>query len=60
MTEITEKDIAEFRKLYNEKFGMEIDDQTARKKLSMLVRQMEVVYRPITKSQIDKLTDSNT
>ena len=56
MTEITEWDIAEFRKLYTEKFGMEIDDQTARKKLSMLVRQMEAIYRPITKEQITDIT----
>ena len=56
MTGITKSDIAEFRKLYKERFGKIIDDQTARKKLSMLVRQMEVVYQPITQEQASGIT----
>lgn len=56
---LTDKDIAKFQALYKEKFDIELDKQTARKKLSLLVRQMEVVYQPITKKQLDGLIKSN-
>lgn len=42
-----DKDIAKFKGLYLARFGIEIDDETARRKLSALVKQMEVIYRPI-------------
>lgn len=48
---ITEEDVTEFQQLYKNKLGLEIDRQTARQKLTLLVRQMEIVYQPITKEQ---------
>ena len=53
--DITEKDVKCFQELYKTKFGKEIDAQTARHKLTMLVRQMEVVYQPIKKEQLEEL-----
>ncbi len=53
--QLTEKDIAKFKQLYKEKFDIELDDNDARHKLSLLVRQMEIVYQPITKEQFDEL-----
>ena len=53
--DITEKDVKEFQDLYKSKFGKELDYQTARKKLTMLVLQVKTVYQPITKKQIDDL-----
>lgn len=53
--EITEKDVKEFQDLYKSKFGKELDSQTARKKLTMLVLQVKTVYQPITKEQIEEL-----
>lgn len=52
---LTDSDIAEFKKLYKEKFGIMLDDTEARAGLSKLVRQMEIVYRPITKQQVEEL-----
>lgn len=53
--EITDKDVKEFQDLYKSKFGKELDYQTARHKLSMLVLQMKTVYQPITKEQVEEL-----
>ena len=48
---ITDKDITEFQALYKARFGKDIDSTEARDKLSKLVRQMEIVYQPITKKR---------
>lgn len=53
--ELTKSDIAKFKKLYKEKFDIELDDITARQKLALLVRQMEIVYQPVTKQQVEEL-----
>jgi len=53
--DITEKDIKDFQKLYKSKFGKDIDTQTARHKLTMLVLQMKTVYQPIKKEQLEEL-----
>jgi hypothetical protein len=52
---ITDKDITEFQTLYKARFGKDIDRTEARDKLSKLVRQMEIVYQPITKKQVKDL-----
>ena len=52
---ILKSDVAAFKKLYKEKFDIDLDYQDAFKKLSLLVRQMEIVYQPITKQQLDGL-----
>lgn len=53
--EITEADVKEFQNLYKEKFGKELDYQTARQKLTKLVLQMKTIYQPITKEQVEEL-----
>jgi len=53
--DITEKDVKEFQDLYKEKFCKELDYQTARHKLTMLVLQIKTVYQPITQEQVDEL-----
>lgn len=57
--DIKQADIVEFKKLYASHFDMQISDKLARIKLSMLVRQMELVYKPITKEQLSKLEYGN-
>lgn len=54
MVDLQPSDIKKFKALYKEKFDIELDDATARHKLSLLVRQMEIVYQPITKEQLDE------
>lgn len=50
---LTQKDIREFQGLYKKHFDIELDDETARSELTLLVRQMEIIYQPITVSQFD-------
>lgn len=47
---VEEKDIAKFKTLYAARFGIELDDEVARRKLTALVKQMEVVYQPIKRA----------
>jgi hypothetical protein len=53
--DITDKDVSDYQKLYKSKFGKVIDKQAAWTKLSKLVRQMEIVYQPITQNQLEEL-----
>lgn len=41
---LIEKDIKEIRRLYLDMFGMKLDKQSAKLKLSALVRQVELTY----------------
>lgn len=52
-------DITKFRAAYLKHFGAEISDDYARSKLSMLVRQMQAVYQPITKRQQNEYEYTN-
>lgn len=50
---IEEKDIAKFKELYEARYGTELDDEVARRKLVLLVKQMEVVYQPIRRKDAE-------
>jgi hypothetical protein len=52
-------DITKFQAAYRKHFGTEISDDYARSKLSMLVRQMQAIYQPITKQQIYEYENNN-
>jgi hypothetical protein len=62
---ISDKDVQEFKDLYKKHFDIDLSDIDARQKCSLLVRQMQIIYRPITKEQVealeakDKLNDQN-
>jgi hypothetical protein len=47
-------DIERFQKLWLSRFGEELSSDDARSKLAMLVRQVQLVYRPITNRQYEK------
>lgn len=55
---ITEADVTEFQGLYEKQFGKPIAKEAAFQKLTLLVRQMEIVYQPIRK-QINEDGDEN-
>lgn len=55
--DIRKSDVAEFQALYKAHTGEELDYQSAYKKLCLLVRQMEIVYQPITKKQLKTFTN---
>lgn len=50
---ITDADVIEFQVLYEKRFGVAIGSDDAYKKLTLLVRQMEIIYQPITQSQYE-------
>jgi hypothetical protein len=57
--ELTDTDLSKFQALYRGYFNIELDRDTAYRKLSALVRQMELVYQPITQAQLDAFTNEN-
>ena len=56
---ITKNDVAKFQALYKKHFGKDIDYQEAFKQLTLLVRQMEIVYQPVTKQQFINLLEKD-
>ena len=48
---VTPADVRKFKSIYTKKFGVDLSTFDARTKLELLVRQMELVYQPITKKQ---------
>lgn len=56
---ITDTDIAEFQDLYQKQFGGVLDKDEAFKKLTLLIRQVEIVYQPITKEQYQQYVNEH-
>jgi len=52
---VTPADVREFQTLYTSKFAIDLSRKDARTKLLLLVRQMELVYQPITKKQLQRI-----
>jgi hypothetical protein len=57
--DFTTADIKKFKKLYKEHFNMRLTDKLARLKLAMLVRQLEIIYQPITKQQLSEMNNED-
>jgi hypothetical protein len=57
--DISSADIKECQRLYMKHYGIKLSDKMARIKLSMLVRQMEIVYAPVTAKEVSQLRDLN-
>jgi hypothetical protein len=51
---LLDSDIKQFQALYLKHFDQVLTDDEARAELTLLVRQMEIVYQPITVAQFDK------
>lgn len=56
---LTDTDIEKMMVLYKKHFGIDLDKDEARNKLNMLVEQVQLTYRPITKIQLQKLADED-
>lgn len=50
------KEVEEFRALYSKHFGVLISKDEAIKELSLLVRQCELIYQPVTFAELERLT----
>ncbi len=55
--DITSKDVMWVQEQYRSRFGVELDSETAMRKLHLLVRQMHVLYQPITKAQAGQINE---
>ncbi|MFC1645492.1 hypothetical protein ACFL08_05725 [Patescibacteria group bacterium] len=53
--ELTDKQIKEFQKIYKKEFSEEISFEEARDGASRLVQLMKMIYKPIKKSDLEKL-----
>lgn len=56
--DIKKSDVADMQRLYKEHFNIDLDYDTAYRKLTLLVRQMELIYQPITEEQVSQLKAS--
>lgn len=54
---ISEDDVATFRSIYKKRFDTKLNEEQARKKLALIVRQMEMIYQPITSQQLTELEE---
>lgn len=50
---LLESDIKEFQKLCKKHFGEDVNENDARRELTFLVRQMEILHQPITREQFN-------
>jgi hypothetical protein len=50
---LTDKNIEDFRAIYKARFGKEITEEYARHHAPRLVRLMELVYQPMTKTDME-------
>ncbi len=57
--QLTEADIDQFRDIYHAHFGVELTIDEARHQLALLVRQLEIVYRPITPEQLADINNQD-
>jgi hypothetical protein len=52
---LTEADVKKYQTLYKARFGVDIDRDNAFTELSLLVRQFQIIYQPITQADVDEL-----
>ena len=52
---ISEERLKEFKKIYKKRFGKNLSDQSALEKATKLSRSVEIIYKPMTKEEYDKV-----
>ena len=52
---ISKERLEEFKRIYKKKFRKEISNQDALEKATKLLRMVELIYKPITQEDYDKL-----
>lgn len=54
---ISQKSLDEFKRLYREHFGKDLTNAEAYEKGSRLIRLLEIVYKPMTKEEFDRMKE---
>ena len=57
--DITDKDVKWTQDKYRTMFGIKLTREEAYRKTHMYVRQMDLMYRPVTKQQVQQLNNEN-
>lgn len=52
---ISKENLEKFKKIYRKRFNKEISDQDALESATKLVRLMEIIYKPMTQEEYDKV-----
>ncbi|OGY59644.1 MAG: hypothetical protein A3I31_00530 [Candidatus Colwellbacteria bacterium RIFCSPLOWO2_02_FULL_44_20b] len=52
---ISKERLQKFRDIYRKSFGKDILEQEALEKATQLVRLMEIIYKPMTRAELDSL-----
>jgi hypothetical protein len=53
----TETQLTKFKALYKKHFGEELSPEDAYEKATKLIRMMQIVYKPITKTQYQQVME---
>ncbi len=56
--DIKQRDIEKFKELYAQHFNVKLTDSVASVRLSMLVRQMEIVCQPLNEAQLKYVNEN--
>jgi hypothetical protein len=54
---LTDEQLSDFKKLYKERFGTELTDEEANEKGLKAVRLMELIYKPMTHKEYERVTE---
>jgi len=60
LTMLTEQQISDFQALYRNRFGKEIGCEQAMESGIKLIRLMQLIYHPMTKSELEAITKWKT
>jgi len=52
---ISEKALKEFKKIYKKKFDIDLSDQDALDSATKLLNLVEIVYKPMTKEEYERI-----
>jgi len=55
--QLTKQQLDEFKKLYSQKFGEELDDEQAAAKAIKLLGLLQMIYKPLTKTEFEKFSN---
>jgi len=56
---LNDNDVKEFQQLFKRQFGVMLSQDIAYRKLTMLVRQIEMIYRPINQKRYEQYVNKN-
>jgi len=56
---LTDNDVKKFQRLFSKQFGVNLSHDDAYRKLTMLVRQMELIFKPISQKRYEQYVNKD-